>query len=184
MKVVVLSAYRSATQSTDLLLKNLGYKTIHYGGNMIRTRSESSDDIFNEIHKKIHKYDAFLDNPFPVMYEHFDTQYPGSKFILIKRDPDSWYNSILAINEYLKKSKIDPFEKTFFDAYLDKVPTLFKDIPHKDYILCYNRHIEAVENYFKDKDNLLILDISNSKKGIKIANFLNKDIFPKVDFIK
>jgi hypothetical protein len=180
MKVVVLSAYRSATQSTDLLLKNLGYKTLHYGGDAIKARS----NILDNTYKIISNYDAFSDNPFPVMYEHFDTQYPGSKFILIKRDPDSWYNSILAINEYLKKSEIDPFEKTFFNAYLDKVPKSFKDIPYEDYILCYNRHIEAVENYFKNKDNLLILDISDSKKGIKIANFLNKDIFPKVDFIK
>lgn len=180
MKVVVVSPYRSATQSTDALLKNLGYKTLHYGGHAVKARSNILDRVYNIIPN----YDAFSDNPFPIMYEHFDTQYPDSKFILIKRDPDSWYNSILAINTFLKKPNIDPFERIFFEAYLDKVPKKFKDISYEDYILCYNRHIEAVENYFKDKDNLLVLDISDTKKGIKIADFLDKDIFPKVDFIK
>jgi hypothetical protein len=180
MKVVVLSAYRSATQSTDLLLKNLGYKTVHFGGSIVK----SKNNIIDELKRVSHKYDAFSDSPFPVMYEYFDTTYPGSKFILIKRTPESWYDSILKLNKKLKQEIINTSEKAFFEQYLDSVPILYEDIPYEDYILCYNRHIQAVENYFKNKDNLLILDISDSKKGIKIANFLNKDIFPKVDFIK
>jgi len=188
MKVVVLSPHRSATQSTGKLLKTLGYKTIHCGSSIIKIKPEkmSSEKAINLLKKLSDVYDAFLDHPFMVMYEHFDTQYPGSKFILIKRDPDSWYNSILRLNKHLDldENKIDPFITAFFETYLDKVPKYFNEISHKDYILCYNRHIEAVENYFKHKDNLLVLDIDDPKKGIKIANFLDRDIFPNVDFIK
>lgn len=180
MKVVVLSPYRSATQSTDKLLKNLGYKTIHFGGTVIKSKT----NLINELKKISNRYDAFSDSPFPVMYEYFDTQYPGSKFILIKRDPDSWYKSILKLNEKVNQTVINPSERAFLETYLDNLPILYKDIPYEDFVLCYNRHIEAVENYFKDKDNLLVLDISDTKKGIKIADFLDKDIFPKVDFIK
>lgn len=182
MKIVVLSPYRSATQSTDKFLKSLGYKTVHYGGHAIKARS----NVLSEIQRVSYKYDAFSDNPFPVMYEYFDTTYPGSKFILIKRTPESWYNSIRSINKHLRKKLIDPFERTFFERYLDNVPNLFEEIPYEDYILCYNRHIEAVEKYFKGKDNLLILNINDKNKGLKIAKFLGKNPidFPNIDFVK
>lgn len=112
MKVVVLSPYRSATQSTDKLLKSLGYKTIHYGGLATTDRS----DVLSKIKKISNKYDAFSDNPFPVMYEYFDKTYPGSKFILIKRNPKSWYKSILKINKHLRKKVIDPLKKYFLSS--------------------------------------------------------------------
>jgi len=182
MKVVVLSPYRSATQSTTTLLRKLGYKTVHFGGSIIRSKI----NIIPELKKVSHKYEAFSDSPFSIMYEYFDITYPGSKFILIKRDPESWYNSILKLNEKIKQKVINPSERAFFKQYLGHVPILYKDIPYEDYILCYNRHIQAVEEYFKDRDNLLVLDINDNEKGLKICNFLNKDPidFPHVDFIK
>lgn len=187
MKVVVISPYRSATQSTDALLKSLGYKTIHYGGRIINgfeLIDYPSEYVIEKMTVFTDMYDAFSDNPFPVMYEYFDTKYPGSKFIMIKRDPDSWYKSILSINKFLYKENIDPYERTFFTKYLDNVPKAFNDLPYESYIHCYNSHIAAVEEYFQDKDNLLTLDISDDKKGIKIASFLDKDFFPRVDFTK
>ena len=186
-KVVVISPYRTATQSTNQLLKSFGYKTIHYGGTVINgfeLIGYPSEYVLEKMAVFADMYEAFSDNPYPVMYKHFDETYPGSKFIMIKRDPDSWYKSIQSLNEFLHKDEIDPFERTFFTAYLKNVPKTFKEIPYNDYIKCYNSHIRAVEEYFKDKDNLLVLDISDDKKGVKIANFLDKDFFPKVDFTK
>ena len=190
MKVVVLSPYRSATQSTTRLLKNLGYNTVHFGLSILRVKPGriSAQNAVQLLKKVSHRYEAFSDNPFPVMYEYFDQTYPGSKFILIKRTAESWYNSVLRVTEHLGLTEkvIDPFVRAFFEQYLDNVPQVYKDIPYEDYILCYNRHIEAVEKYFKDKDNLLVLDINDSEKGLKISNFLNKNPidFPNLDFIR
>ncbi len=182
MKIVVLSPYRSATQSTDEFLKFLGYNTVHHGFYVTR----DTNNLLFEIKKESHKYDAFSDSPFPIMYEYFDKTYPGSKFILIKRTPESWYNSILRLHKQLNRTVIGPYEGTFFKHYLGDLPELYADIPYEDYIFCYNRHIEAVEKYFKDKDNLLVLDINDMKKGSKIAKFLNKEPidFPHIDFVK
>lgn len=186
-KVVVISPYRTATQSTDALLQSFGYKTLHYGGKVIngfQLIGYPPEYVLEKMAVFTDMFDAFSDNPFPVMYEYFDTTYPESKFIMIKRDPGSWYRSIQKLNEYLNKTDIDPFESTFFARYLDNVPHRFDQISYDDYILCYKRHIKAVENYFKDKDNLLVLDIDDEKKGTKIAAFLDKDYFPRVDFTK
>ncbi len=35
------------------------------------------------------QYDAFQDNPWPIIYKGLDVKYPDSKFILMLRDPDS-----------------------------------------------------------------------------------------------
>lgn len=186
-KVVVISPYRTATQSTNELLISMGYKTIHYGGTVINgfeLIGYPPEYVLEKIAVFADMYEAFSDNPYPVMYKYFDETYPGSKFIMIKRDPDSWYKSIQTLNEFLHKEDIDPFEKTFFTSYLKNVPKTFKEISYNDYIKCYNSHITAVEQYFKNKDNLLVLDISDDKKGVKIANFLDRDFFPKVDFTK
>ncbi len=39
------------------------------------------------------EYDAFQDNPWPLVYRRMDALYPGSKFILTVRDPDRWLES-------------------------------------------------------------------------------------------
>ena len=186
-KVVVISPYRTATQSTDVLLQALGYKTLHYGGKVINTFAligYPKDFVLEKMAVFTDMFDAFSDNPFPVMYQYFDTTYPGSKFIMITRSPQSWYESIKKLNIYLNKEIIDPFERTFFETYLPNVPARFDEISVKDYLKCYNSHIEAVSNYFQSKDNLLSLDISDEKKGIKISQFLDKDFFPNEDFIR
>jgi hypothetical protein len=186
-KVVVISPYRTATQSTNILLQQLGYKTLHYGGKAINNfilKGYSKDFVLEKMSVFTEMFDAFSDNPFPVMYEYFDITYPGSKFIMIKRSPESWYESLKRLNVYLNKDIIDPFERTFFETYLTNVPERFDEISIKDYTKTYNSHIEAVNKYFQGKDNLLSLDISDEKKGIKIAQFLDKDFFPNKDFIK
>jgi hypothetical protein len=67
---------------------------------------------------------------------------------------------------------------------LGDVPKRFDEIPYDDYIKCYNSHIEAVEGYFKDRDNILIMDMEERQKGTKMALFLDKDYFPNSDFVR
>jgi hypothetical protein len=65
-KVVVISPYRSATQSTDLLLQQFGYKTIHYGGKVINGFAlidQSSEYVLEKMSAFTDLYEAFSDNP-------------------------------------------------------------------------------------------------------------------------
>ena len=40
------------------------------------------------------KFDAFQDNPWPIIYRFLDKEYPGSKFILTIRPSDKWIGSV------------------------------------------------------------------------------------------
>ena len=47
------------------------------------------------------RYDAFQDNPWPLVYRRMDALYPGSKFILTVRDPDRWVAS--AVRDFAER---------------------------------------------------------------------------------
>ena len=46
-------------------------------------------------HDLVARYDAFQDNPWPVLYRDLDEAYPGSKFILTLHDPQAWIASLV-----------------------------------------------------------------------------------------
>lgn len=48
------------------------------------------------IHSLVPRYDAFQDNPWPLFYEDLDRRYPGSRFILTVRSPETWIESVVA----------------------------------------------------------------------------------------
>ena len=45
--------------------------------------------------EQVHKYDAFQDNPWPILFRELDESFPGSKFIMTRRNSDSWIKSVV-----------------------------------------------------------------------------------------
>ena len=41
----------------------------------------------------VEQFDAFEDNPWPLLYRELDERFPGSKFILTRRPTENWINS-------------------------------------------------------------------------------------------
>jgi hypothetical protein len=119
---------------------------------------------------------SFQDRPWNIwtFYELLDKNFPDSFFILTERDPDSWWRSVekwLTVSNkddqdkylrYLKHLKVSSFDKKeFVDAYL-------------------NYNYKAKE-YFKDKDNFLIMNLEQGDEWEKLCNFLHIPI-PGADF--
>jgi hypothetical protein len=81
----------------------------------------------------IPKYDAFQDNPWPILYKVLDSAYPESKFILAIRDSNSWIKSQIkyfntAENEMRKwiyghGSPVDN-EQLYIDTYEEYIKTV------------------------------------------------------------
>jgi hypothetical protein len=97
-----------------------------------------------------------------LLYKQLDEQYPNSIFILNYRTQEKWITSRLNHPGYLKKT----MESTGLTK--EKVIDVWKD--H------YNCHISDVRNHFKNKDNLIEIDLDNDNSN-KLFNELNKRNF-------
>ena len=118
------------------------------------------------------KFDAFQDNPWPLLYKELDQMYPGSKFILTTRRPRSWLRSM---KKYFGNYEA-PAESWIYGEGIT---------PRKNPLKCiriYKRHNKAVREYFKDRpEDLLEIDLSKGKQWEQICSFLGRSV-PMVPF--
>ena len=174
-KVFVLSLFRTGTQSTQQFLEDLGYRTAHYGGEYIdygRLRLISDQEAIDELSKIEDQFDAFTDMPYHSMFEYFDNKYPGSKFILITRDIDSWIKSVNKIYSFFDIKDFNPIERFVYKKYLDKIPKDRSECTDEVLSELYNSHVFAVSEYFSGRTDLLTLDLYDQDKERKIIDFL------------
>lgn len=108
------------------------------------------------------KYDAFQDNPWPLVYRRMDAAYPGSKFILTVRDPDAWLESTV---RHFGDSPT-PMRAFIYGA---ASPRGHEEV-YRERML---RHNAEVLDYFKDRpDDLLVLDVARDGEWGTLCAFL------------
>ncbi len=129
------------------------------------------ENIKRLAYSHIEEYDAFQDNPWPVLYEDLDRWIEDSKFILTCRDEKSWINSVL--RQFGGEST--PMREYIYGA---GDPSGNEDV----YLQRYKKHNKEVREYFQGREDFLELDIEKSKNKWKlICNFLNKEV-PEKNF--
>ena len=181
-KVFVISMPKSATTSTSMFIEKYGYKTIHWIGGIIDIKNVSTpyQDFYLEFAED---YDCCSDSPFHVLYKELDVKYPNSKFIFIEREVNAWALSQLKHDKH--------------HGYSGRLPAYSHYVIEEEYYgggkLNYNFdtlkkihkiHKEKVLDYFKDKDNLLILNLEDNNKEKKICNFLSLKYDQNIKFKK
>jgi hypothetical protein len=168
-KVFGVGFHKTGTSTLNSVLTELGYNVC---SNRIDLAQVLIDENYDEAYDMFEKFDAFEDNPWPLLYKKFDTLYPGSKFILTLRDEDKWWNSLL--NHFGSKHSLMR-EWIYGVGCPQGNETIYRDR--------YKRHNEGVVNFFKDRpDSLLIVDWSEiDGKWDSICEFLKEPI-PKSSF--
>jgi hypothetical protein len=117
------------------------------------------------------RFDAFQDNPWPILYKQLDRKFPGSKFILTLRPSDEWIRSV--VNHFSEKEM--PMREWIYGV---GHPKGNEDV----YIARYERHNREVLEYFKDRsEQLLVLNITAGEGWTKLCPFLGEHI-PSVGF--
>ncbi|WP_019507458.1 sulfotransferase family protein [Pleurocapsa sp. PCC 7319] len=167
-KVFGIGFHKTGTKSLGKALEILGYRVC---GSFSIHNPNLEEQVHQIADTLVAKYDAFQDNPWPVLYQELDRKYPGSKFILIIRPVDSWINSIVS----------------HFGSRNTHMREWIYGVGHpkgneKIYIERYERHNAEVIEYFKDRPNdLLVLQLNQDNLWEKICPFLEKEI-PHVEF--
>lgn len=183
-KIFVISLHRTMTRSVDAYLSILGYRTIHYarffkGLNIeekMRGIENQPEKIISVLTPIIESADAFSDTPFPVLYKQLARKWPGSKFILLLRDPTKWVPSVRG---HVKDRDFRPFDKIQYGHYLGFATESLRNVSDHELQNIYRQHTREVEKFFTEtgeRNRLCIID-NIEEAGGAISDFLGQPVF-------
>lgn len=189
-KIFCIGSGKTGTTSVEKALFDLGYKMGNQSdGEMLL------NDYINRNFKSIINFcktaDAFQDAPFCFQHTYIalDQYYHNSKFILTVRDSDEqWFQSLVKFHTklfgqgerfptwddlnsatYRHKGYIAKVRKKVFGISEEQNP--YDEIKLKNY---YNTHNASVKDYFKNKSNLIVLNVSEEDSYLKFCEFIEK----------
>jgi len=167
-KIFGIGFHKTGTTSLGSALSYLGFRVT--GPNAVH-HPNLAQEVYEVAFKLVENYDAFQDNPWPLLYKKLDVTYPGSKFILTLRSTEAWIESVV---EYFG-SKTTPMREWIYGVGCPK--------GHEPiYIARYEQHTREVLEYFRFRPHdLLVLKITEGEGWERLCPFLGREI-PKVPF--
>ena len=164
-KVFCIGFHKTGTTTLEVALRKLGYKVTGCFGT-------KDPDIAEKVHEMayamVERFDAFEDNPWPVLYKELDERFPGSKFILTRRPSDAWIRS--QVKDFATTET--PMRRWIYGETAG-CPEGNEDT----YVERYERHNREVVEYFKDRpDDLLVIDLPADAGWDKLCRVLGHDI--------
>ncbi|WP_226645161.1 sulfotransferase family protein [Microbulbifer variabilis] len=167
-KVFCIGFHKTGTSSLAEALKMLGYKVT--GPNGVGD-PDISNNVYRMAFQLVDKFDAFQDNPWPLLFKIMDAKCPGSKFILTVREPRAWIESV--VKHFGRRET--PMRKWIYGLGM---PEGNEGI----YMKRYNAHNNEVLDYFEARPrDLLIMDLAKGSGWKELCGFLEKQI-PNIPF--
>lgn len=150
-KVFGIGFHKTATTSLRGALRILGYNVT--GPNGVEDPN-IAQNLQNLTRKLADEFDAFQDNPWPLVFEDMDARYPDAKFILTTRNPEKWAASMTRHFA----TKVTPMREMIYGAGFG-APEGFE----AHYIARMTAHNAQVRTHFEDRPGkLLEIDLTAS----------------------
>lgn len=163
MKIFCIGFHKTGTTSLAVALKKLGYRVTGPNGN---NDPDIAKNVYSMADSLVSKYDAFQDNPWPILYKEMDEKYPNSKFIFTTRSSESWIKSQV---RYFGRYKT-PMREWIYGIGCPEGNEAI-------YIKRFEKHNNDVIDHFKGRPNdFLVLDLSKGDGWEKLCSFLGVDI--------
>jgi hypothetical protein len=162
-KVFCIGFQKTGTVSFKLAVRVLGYRVCGYRLDLIDAVRAKD---FGPVGALVDRFDAFRDNPWPLLFRELDAHYPGSKFVLTTRDEKSWIKSMVNHLGVLP----DPMQQLIYGV---GAPGGYEDVV----LQRYRRHNEEVRAHFAGRpDDLLIADWEKGDGWRELCGFLGHDV--------
>jgi len=146
-KIFCIGFHKTGTTSLAVALKMLGYRVT--GPNGVRD-PDIAGNALKMAHDLVPKYDAFQDNPWPILFKELDRAYPGGRFILTLRDPQSWIKS--QVRHFGRMET--PMRRWIYGV---GCPEGNEEV----YLRRFEGHNNEVLDYFRDRPaELLVMDLA------------------------
>jgi len=162
-KVFGIGFHKTGTSSLGRALAMMGYRVT--GPNFVR-HPEVQRFGAAWAQEIIPRYDAFQDNPWPLLFREVDQAWPGSRFILTLRDETAWLNSAV---RYFGTGDT-PMRRWIYGEDAGS-PVNNEAV----YLERYRQHIREVRAYFRGRpDDLLEFDIIAGQGWGRLGAFLGR----------
>jgi hypothetical protein len=171
-RIFCLGFQKTGTCSIRAALRQLGISVTGHQDQFIEA---IRDRDIAAIDATVERCGAFQDNPWPVLYRVLDERYPGSLFILLVRDEDRWFGSIL--------NHFGVFGQGLMRLTYGRRNPAGNEALYRER---YRAHNEEVQAYFRDRpDDFLRMDLSAGDGWPELCRFLGVDLvegpFPHVN---
>lgn len=169
-KVFCIGFHKTGTTTMKRALEILGYRVT--GPNDTRD-PDIGAKLDGLVERLAQKYDAFQDNPWPLVYRKMDALYPGARFILTVRDEDKWFAS------NLKHFGTDPspMRELIYgpgNGFPEGHEALYKER--------MRQHNREVAEYFAVRpDDLLTIELAKDARWEPLCGFLGAPV-PEAPF--
>ena len=162
-KVFGIGFHKTGTSTLGKALEHLGYSVAgpqtSYAKHLLAGDKRPLFDL-------VPTYDAFQDNPWPILYRELDEMNPGSKFILTYRAESKLIKSV--VNHFGKKH-------TDMRQWIYGVGHPIGN--EQTYLDRYQGHCQEVRDYFKDRPgDLLEICWENRDSWEELCGFLGKKV--------
>ena len=143
---------RTGTNSLCNALRLLGYERVQH----------------NPPFEALQNLEGGADNGVLIFYKYIDYKFPGSKFVLMLRDLDSWLDSMAYAAE------IFPVVSRDEDIKIMRRMTIYEAVgfEREKFIAAYYRHHADVRRYFAGRSDLLEMSIVEGEGWEKLCPFL------------
>lgn len=196
-KVFVIGFNKTGTTSLKVSLLQLGF-IIGDQKKGERQLLNWSKRNFKELIDQTHYAEAFQDVPYslPYTYIALHQHYPDAKFILtVRNSSEDWYKSICKFHSKLwgKNGELPTISDLKDAKYVykgmayDYNQLVFGNDERNPYekkrlINVYEQHNSFIEEYFRNCNNFIKINLSNKEDYKKLCTFLN--VKPKADNFK
>ena len=160
-KVFCVGFHKTGTKSLARALEILGYRVTGPNGARDPRIAERALPMALDIASR---FDAFNDSPWSVLFREMDLAFPGSRFILTRRSPDSWIASVV---RYFGDERT-PMREWIYGT--GKGSPLGNE---RAYLDRYRRHNADVIRYFCGRECLLTMDITAGDGWEALCDFLD-----------
>jgi hypothetical protein len=164
-KVFCIGFHKTGTTTLEFALKKLGYRVT---GSFGTKDPEIAGKVRELAFRKAEQFDAFEDNPWPILYRELDERFPGSRFILTRRPADAWIRS--QVRDFATTET--PMRRWIYgeDAGCPEGNEAV-------YVERYERHNREVLGYFRDRPgDLLVFDLPADAGWEKLCTFLGHPV--------
>lgn len=178
-KIFGVGLNKTGTTSLGEALNLLGIRAIHYP-----FKKPIYDELTSGCFRLsiLERYQAIVDTPVAPYYPQLDAEYPGSRFVLTLREPESWLRSIDAHWPVMRDwCRCDPQFGRFTD-FISAAVYGCLEFDRDRFLYAYETHTRNVLHYFRDRpDDLLVMDICRGDGWEQLCPFLGVDV-PDVPF--
>jgi len=164
-KILGIGLQRTGTTSLSRALNELGFHCRHTPLALYRSLDDPMMDA----------YDAFTDNPIPLLYKQIDAKFPGTRFICTVRDVDSWLKSVRWLFTTGRLERNWDSEPAIARMHVDLYGT--ERFDEDAFRRTWERYHADVREYLGDRpQDILYIDLVRGEGWEKLCAFLDKPV--------